>query len=345
MYWAARAGRTASVAVATALAAALLAAPLATGAHPDAVVGVACARLRRHRGRGTRHGVACARVRRCEPRPPYRGYIVVVERTLSAGRAWLCLPFQTPMRVIPLVRAAALCALAMTCRLQRPAARRPVVAALSGRAQERSERHLLRYGRRRSLSLARRHRFARDQTLDRGGERADLPVSLGDSGARVDQGAAHASVELSEVRGAGEARKGLLHHREQRAAESGRALRAARTQGRAEAGARPEHALGRRHGRARPVGRNGEREVSRVRALRRGLGLGRDSRARSREGRRSLRHAQVGEVLEHRMDEGSQGILLLALSSSRRARMRCSRRTPDRSCTIIAWASRRRRIS
>ena len=148
-----------------------------------------------------------------------------------------------------------------------------------------------------------------------------------------------------EVQRADEAREGLLLHGEQRAAESGRALRAARAQGCAEDGARSEHALERRHGCARSLGCDGERQISRVRRGCGGIGLGRDSCARCREGHRSLRHAQVGEVLEHRVDEGSQGLFLFALRAARGARTRCSRRIRDRSSTTITWASRSRRTS
>src|SRR5512140_949114 len=55
----------------------------------------------------------CTRVPRPEPPRVQWGYIVVIECTLGAWRAWPCFPFLIPMRAFPPARAVALWALAM----------------------------------------------------------------------------------------------------------------------------------------------------------------------------------------------------------------------------------------
>ncbi len=102
-----------------------------------------------------------------------------------------------------------------------------------------------------SVPVAGGDRGPRDPRLDRGAAGADRGRAGADAGARGDPRPADRAVEHPPLQPAGEARRPLFLRQERRAAEPVGAVRAGHAGQPAAGAARPEHALGRRHGGAR----------------------------------------------------------------------------------------------
>ena len=166
------------------------------------------------------------------------------------------------------------------CRRPGP---RPV--EVSRRAPRRHRRDAPRPRGARPVSLARRPEQRRDQGLGRGREPRHVRLSRADPGAREDQGAAHAALELRALRHA-VARGRLVHLRqERRPAEPVGHLQ---DQGARRAGRdpdRPQLAVERRHRRPRQPLVQRRRQVPGVLAVGERIGLARMARARRRDGR------------------------------------------------------------
>ena len=159
-----------------------------------------------------------------------------------------------------------------------------------------------------------RPRLERRNRLDRGAERGDLRLPAAAPDARDAAEADHRAVGLPEDESAGPRGGAAVLSQEPRPREAVPLVHARGPYGGADAADRSEHLVSRRIRLAGGLCTRAGRPVAGLRGLTgwRGLADGEGTRPRERQG--FGRRGEVGAVLGPVLDEGRQGVLLLALS-------------------------------
>ena len=165
-------------------------------------------------------------------------------------------------------------------------------------------RGLPRHQGRRPLSPARRPRRRRDAGLDRGREQNHVRLSRSDPRPPAAESAAHPALEFRKVFGPVHRRRPILLQSQQRPAEPERGLHGPVPRRHAPDLARPQFALGRRHGCAGANGRQRRWQADGLRAGRRGLRLDHLEGPRRRDGQGPRRFDQVEQILNRLVDQG-----------------------------------------
>ena len=190
-------------------------------------------------------------------------------------------------------------------------------------AHRRCSGRLLRHQGPGSVSLARRPGFNRHRGLDRSPEQSHFRLSRKPPAARSDPQATDGTLGLSAYGTAGPRGRSAVVFAEHRPAATGSGLPAGELRLEACSGHRPQPALPRRLGGHGPMV-----AVSRwtpARILERGGRLRHrgHSRPRPRDRQGPRRRRAARQVLEHQLDSGQQGLLLLAVQGHRILRRLC----------------------